>query len=143
MSTPAPRHAGPSGPPLTVPALALFASGTTMLAGGWLVLAPFALGYQPAGADWADPTIADFTTGLVLLVLGAIATVVFAVSLVARLRPVGARPVPAYAAAPVPAPTPDDELVALLKPLVAALARDDAASAAANGLTPTDSAVRS
>lgn len=141
MTRPAPRHAGPSGPPLTVPTLALFASVTTMLAGGWLVLAPFALGYQPDGADWADATIADFTTGLVLLALGAIVTVVFAVSVVARLRPAGRGPAAAFAAPPTPAP--DDELVALLKPLVAALARDDAAAASANGVTPADPAVRS
>ncbi len=143
MTQPAPRHAGPSGLPLTVPTLALFASVTTMLAGGWLVLAPFALGYQPGGADWADPTIADFTTGLVLLVVGAIVTVVFAVSVVARLRPTGPRPAATYAAAPTPAEAPDDELVALLKPLVAALARDDAAAANANGATSADPTVRS
>jgi len=142
MTTPAPRHAGPSGPPLTVPTLALSASMTTMLAGGWLVLAPFALGYQPDGADWADPTIADFTTGLVLLAVGAIVTVVFAVSVVARLRPAGPRPAAVYAAVPPPAETPDDELVALLKPLVAALARDDAATANANGVTPADPTMR-
>lgn len=128
MTTSIPRHAGPSGPPMTVPTLALFASVTAVLAGGWLVLAPFALGYQPTGADWADASIADLVTGLVLLALGAIATVAFAATLIARLRPPRPRsagPIEDAATTDPPPNGPDGDLVALLRPLIAALERDD------------------
>jgi hypothetical protein len=109
------------------------------LAGGWLMLAPFALGYQPDGADWVDPTHADFWAGMGLLVLGVIVLIVSAVDLVGRLRAAGAitrpRPAPAPAAEPAgpPAPAADDELTALLKPLIAALGQD--AERSHNGTT--------
>ncbi len=110
-------------PPLTVYALGLVAATVALLAGGWLLLAPFALGYQPDGADWADATVADFVAGLVLLGLGVIALAAFAASFAARLRPARAT-VPAT---PAGAPAQDQELVALLRPLLAAL--DEPASA--------------
>jgi hypothetical protein len=43
------------------------ASLLIFLAGGWLILAPFALGYQPYGADWVNQTTADFATGIPVL----------------------------------------------------------------------------
>ena len=44
--------------------LAVFAAGI------WLVAAPFALGYQPAGAGWTGATKTDVITGGVLAVAG-------------------------------------------------------------------------
>ena len=39
-------------------------------AGVWLVAAPFALGYQAAGAGWTDATKTDVITGGVLAAAG-------------------------------------------------------------------------
>ena len=57
-----------------------------MLIGGWLMLAPFALAYQPSGAAWANPTYADFWSGLAILVVSLIGAVLYAVGLVEELR---------------------------------------------------------
>ena len=56
------------------------------LGGAWLMLAPFALAYQPSGADWTDPTYTDFWTGLPLLVISLIGLVAYALGLVGELR---------------------------------------------------------
>ena len=40
----------------------MVASLIIFLAGKWLILAPFALGYQPYGADWVSQTTNDFVT---------------------------------------------------------------------------------
>jgi hypothetical protein len=40
--------------------------------GVWLVAAPFALGYQPAGVGWTGATKADVVTGGVLAAAGFI-----------------------------------------------------------------------
>jgi hypothetical protein len=129
-------------PPLVGATLGVVGAAFAMLAGGWLMLAPFALGYQPDGADWVDPTHADFWAGLGLAVLGLIVLVVSAVDLVGRLRAAGAiagnRPAPAAAEpAGPPAPAPEDELTALLKPLVAALGQDAERGGSHNGATRT------
>ena len=39
------------------------------LAGGWLMLSPWALGQQPPGKGWTAATQADFFTGVGLVVL--------------------------------------------------------------------------
>jgi heme exporter protein D len=56
------------------------------LIGAWLMLAPFALAYQPSGADWADPTKTDFWTGLAILVISLVGLVMYAVGLIGELR---------------------------------------------------------
>jgi hypothetical protein len=128
-------------PPLVGATLGVVGAVFAVLVGGWLMLAPFALGYQPDGADWADPTHADFWTGLGLLVLGVIVLIASAVDLVGRLRAAGAisttrsAPAPAPEPAGPPAPAADDELTALLKPLIAALGQDAERGASHNGST--------
>lgn len=67
----------------------LAASLVTLLAGAWLMLAPFALGYQPYGAGWIDKTNNDFWFGLGILVVSLIGIVLFVASLVGHLRAVG------------------------------------------------------
>lgn len=57
-----------------------------MLVGGWLILAPFALAYQSSGAEWADPTYADFWSGLAILVISLIGMIMYAVGLFEELR---------------------------------------------------------
>ena len=51
-------------------AWALAASLISLIAGGWLVLAPFALGYQPYGASWTNQTTIAKTVGLSAIALG-------------------------------------------------------------------------
>ena len=108
-----------------------------LLAGAWLMLAPFALGYQPSGGSWGDATRNDFWAGLAVVLLSLVGTVLFARSLVADLQAAGVierrqRPEPAtpaaapphVAATPAAAPTEHDEFERALATLAAALATD-------------------
>ena len=45
------------------------ASLIILLAGGWLILASFALGYQPYGVDWVSQTMNDFWVGIPVAVV--------------------------------------------------------------------------
>jgi hypothetical protein len=56
------------------------------LAGGWLMLSPWALGGQAAGGGWTSVTGAEFFTGLGLVALASICLAVVAVQLVSVLR---------------------------------------------------------
>jgi hypothetical protein len=60
-----------------------------LLAGGWLILAPFALGYQPYGADWVSQTTNDFWVGIPVAVVALVSFMLFFVSLIASLRAAG------------------------------------------------------
>ena len=106
------------------------------LAGGWLIVAPFALGYQPYGADWASQTTNNVATGIPVAVVALVAFSFFFAGLLGALRAAGvlvARPRPAAQApatfqppaglALVPAPT-QSELDRTLSTLAAALAAD-------------------
>ena len=111
------------------------ASLIIFLAGGWLILAPFALGYQPYGADWVNQTTADFATGIPVAVVALVAFAFFFASLLGSLRAAGvlaARKPPEQAQAAfqpptalalVPATTQSD-LDRTLSTLAAALAAD-------------------
>lgn len=56
------------------------------LAGAWLILASFALGYQPGGADWIDATKVDFFTGIVILLVSLAGAVAYALALREELK---------------------------------------------------------
>jgi hypothetical protein len=64
------------------------ASLLIFLEGGWLILAPFALGYHPYGANWVNQTTADFATGIPVV---AVALVVFAFFFASLLGPYAQR----------------------------------------------------
>jgi hypothetical protein len=84
------------------------ASLIILLAGGWLILAPFALGYQPYGADWVSQTTNDFWVGIPVAVVALVSFVLFFASLIASLRAAGVlfgQPRPQQAAAMVPGAT--------------------------------------
>jgi heme exporter protein D len=51
------------------------------LGGLWLILAPFAQGYQPSGASWADATVNDFWVGIGLALVSLIGFATYALSL--------------------------------------------------------------
>ena len=65
------------------------ASLIIFLAGGWLILAPFALGYQPYGADWVSQTTNSFIMGICVAVVALVAFVLFFYSLLGSLRATG------------------------------------------------------
>lgn len=106
------------------------ASVLALVAGLWLMIAPFALGTQPENADWTDPTTSEFFTGLVIAVVALAGALAFAASiheeLVARgLVTVRRRPEPEPEPVPAaPQGTSSAELASLLAPLVEALRED-------------------
>ena len=65
------------------------ASLIIFLAGGWLILAPFALGYQPYNAGWVSQTTNDFVTGIPVAVVALIAFTFFFMSLIRSLAAAG------------------------------------------------------
>src|SRR5207248_5106583 len=89
----------------------MVASLILLLAGGWLILAPFALGYQHYGADWTSQTVNDFTMGIPVAVIAFASFLLFFYTLLGSLRAAGmlvSRPrvQQQQAAAPVAYPTP-------------------------------------
>ena len=128
------------------------------LSGGWLILAPFALGYQPYGADWVNQTTNDFATGMPVAVVALVAFAFFFASLLGALRAAGVlaarkRPEkvqeafqPQPSAALVPA-TAQNDLDRTLSTLAAALAADlnarrEAGSAQTDGQSIEHSSTR-
>src|SRR2546430_17680715 len=65
------------------------ASLIIFLAGGWLILAPFALGYQPYGAGGDSQTTNDFVTGIPVAVVALVSIAIFFFSLLGALRAAG------------------------------------------------------
>ena len=112
----------------------MVASLIILLAGGWLILAPFALGYQPYGASWDSQTVNDFVTGIPVAVVALVSFAFFFLSLLGALRAAGIlaarqRPqVPVTAQVPAPVPpvqaSHQSELDQTLATLAAALAAD-------------------
>jgi hypothetical protein len=110
----------------------LGASFITLLVGGWLMLAPYALGYQPSGKAWVNQTILDFWTGLGVAVISLISLAAFTATLVGELRRAGIiqeRPKPKAAQTPAPAAIPatgptEDEFEHAMTVLASALATD-------------------
>ena len=87
------------------------ASLIIFLAGGWLILAPFALGYQPYGTDWVSQTTNSFVMGICVAVVALVAFALFFYALLGSLRATGVlvapikvsqAPVPPQAQVPVP-----------------------------------------
>lgn len=129
------------------------ASLLAMLAGLWLILAPFALGSQPKDTDWKDETFTNVWSGIGLGALGLIGVITFATALIRHLgardmiAPRRARSQAASAAsadaAPTAAAAPDstasaskdwDELIApLVEALTTDLDRDHAATSETDG----------
>jgi hypothetical protein len=129
------------------------ASLLAMMAGLWLVLSPFALGFQEKDQDWTDATLTDVWTGLPLALVGLVGVIVFAVAISTHMVQAGyitPRPAPAPTGAPgaqqsaqagqaAPAAASDRsrEMDAMLEPLIAALARDiEREDSAATGSAP-------
>jgi hypothetical protein len=113
----------------------MVASLLIFLAGGWLILAPFALGYQPYGADWVSQTTNNVATGIPVAVVALVAFALFFASLMGALRTAGvlaARKLPEQAQAAFQPQTPMSLIPALaqsdldrtLSTLAAALAAD-------------------
>jgi hypothetical protein len=93
-----------------------------VVGGAWLILAPFALGYQPKNAAWADATKVDVFTGIGILVLGLVGVAAFAAGLAATLRAEGALAPRARRAAAPPEPVEATGEVAELRSVLVRLA---------------------
>lgn len=123
------------------------------LAGGWLILAPFALGYQPYGADWVNQTTSDFVTGIPVAVVALIGFFLFLGSALSSLRASGliiAGPPAQFSGAASPqtplTPVPElameqSDLDRTLSTLAAALAADLAARRQASSNQQTDQSI--
>jgi hypothetical protein len=106
------------------------------LTGVWLIIAPFAVGYQPEGADWIAATLIGVATGAALIVLGLVTLIVLATTIRAEAHRRGLLPTSDVGAGPTERPDEalsghDDELAAgpadlesVLAPLAAALLED-------------------
>jgi Na+-transporting methylmalonyl-CoA/oxaloacetate decarboxylase gamma subunit len=95
------------------------------LAGGWLVLSPWALGVQKSGSDWADATKSEVGTGLFLILVALIVLIVVVGDVLARFREVGLikpRPEPQPEQAPAPQAAPEVDMDSLLAVLAKVLA---------------------
>ena len=126
-----------------------------MLVGGWLMLAPFALAYQPSGANWADPTYTDFWSGLAILAISLIGLTMYVLGLFGEMRrrgiieergeetpqvqqaqTAGTPVVPTGSETPIGS---DDNIEQILLPLVTAMLKDmreDQRRREENGETP-------
>lgn len=109
-----------------------------MLAGGWLMVAPYALGFQAYGAAWDDPTKVSFWTGLAVLLVALASLAAFVSILLDELRQVGViqRQPKVVQPEPEPAPVPgarptggaaDDDFERAMVTLASALAEEMAA----------------
>src|SRR5215467_13835545 len=79
------------------------ASLIIFLSGGWLILAPFALGYQPYGSDWASQTTNSFVMGICVAVVALVAFALFFYALLGSLRATGILIAPSKVVAQAPA----------------------------------------
>ncbi|WP_431920586.1 hypothetical protein [Nonomuraea jabiensis] len=106
------------------------AAALAVLAGLWLMIAPFALGSQPEDADWTDITRSEFFTGLGVAVVGLIGAICFVLAIYEELVVRGLVVVRQRRPEPEPEPVPaapqasSAELASLLAPLVEALRED-------------------
>ncbi|MEQ4720237.1 hypothetical protein [Nonomuraea sp. B19D2] len=106
------------------------AAALAVLAGLWLMIAPFALGTQPENADWTNATRSEFFTGLGVVVVGLIGAICFVAAIYAELVARGLVVVRQRRPEPEPEPVPaapqasSAELASLLAPLVEALRED-------------------
>lgn len=118
------------------PAPFIAGATTVTLIGVWLVVAPFAVGYQPEGAEWADATIIGVVSGGAVTLLGLLALLVAFGALRGEVRRRGLapsiRPEPAQRDREVEADTADEQphtvhtgdLDTILSSLAAALLDD-------------------
>jgi hypothetical protein len=75
------------------PFIAGLAGATSViLIGIWLATAPFAVGYQPDGADWVDATIIGVATGAGVILFGLVTLIVVGAALRAEVRRRGLAP---------------------------------------------------
>lgn len=93
------------------------------LAGGWLALAPWALGEQ-GGGDWTTVTRNEFFSGLGLIVLALAGVVIVAVQTMRSLRSAGVLPSSRAAGGDDAAVTSSPEMEKALIALAQALAED-------------------
>ncbi|MFB4269296.1 hypothetical protein [Nonomuraea sp. GTA35] len=108
------------------------AAALAVLAGLWLMIAPFALGTQPEGADWTNATQSEFFAGLGVAVVGLVGAIAFVLAVHEELvvrglvvpKPRGPEPEPEPVPVAAAPQATSAELAGLLAPLVEALRED-------------------
>ncbi|GAA3719898.1 hypothetical protein GCM10022224_102290 [Nonomuraea antimicrobica] len=106
------------------------AAALGVLAGLWLMIAPFALGTQPEDADWTNTTLSEFFTGLGVTVVALVGVIAFVLAIRDDLVERGLVVPKPRQTEPEPEPVPaapqasSAELASLLAPLVEALRED-------------------
>ncbi|MFI6921375.1 hypothetical protein ACIBIZ_15580 [Nonomuraea spiralis] len=105
------------------------AAALAVMAGLWLMIAPFALGTQPENADWTGPTTSEFFSGLGVTVFGLVGVIGFVLAIheelvVRGLVAVKQRVEPEPEPVPAAPQASSAELASLLAPLVEALRED-------------------
>ena len=103
------------------------ASVVTALTGGWLMVAPFALGYQPSSAGWNSATGNSFWFGLAIVLVSLIGGGLFTATLVRQTRRADAPGARQVIAATSASATNAAELQRTLAALATALSADLAA----------------
>lgn len=94
-AAPAPAPA-PVPPPVLAPYLGLVTSVLCAFAGGWLLLAPYALDFRRGAARLPRPAVVDLATGAAITAVALTSALLFVLALFTRLRP---RPGPVASAA--------------------------------------------
>ncbi|HKF76692.1 MAG TPA: hypothetical protein VKF59_11165 [Candidatus Dormibacteraeota bacterium] len=110
----------------------------TGLAGGWLMLSPWAFAEQQSGSSWTDVTQTAFFTGLGLVVLALLGLVVAVGQAVRLLRTAGMIATAPRAARTTAAANGSPEFEGALVALAQALAADLAAEQDEAGQAPAE-----
>lgn len=104
----------PAPIPVLAPYLGLVAAVLSMLGGGWLLLAPYALDFRHGAPRLPRAATVDLETGAAVIAVGIVAAVLFSVNLALRLRTdsdavLAAEP----ESEPLLAPEPDEPVIAV------------------------------
>lgn len=82
----APEPTPPVPIPVLAPYLGLVAAVLSMLGGGWLLLAPYALDFRHGAKHLPRAATVDLETGAAVIAVGIVAAVLFSMNLLLRLR---------------------------------------------------------
>ncbi len=117
-------------------------SAITALIGGWLILSPWVLSYQPAGRPWIPATKEDLWMGIGVAFVSLVGLAAYSLGLVGGMRSRGVLPERPKRPRPVERPAPEQPatLEQTLAPLIQALLEDREARRREDREVPTERA---